>query len=131
MLLRKQGLGRRRIAKRTGISTNTIQSWINGHKPRSAWTEEEIAEYGHKLSQSKWEEKNPMWKGDKVNDNSARQRAIRRFPVPKGYQRHHIDGNPKNNDPSNILIVTAKQHMIEDGRMELLRKGIKRSKLME
>jgi hypothetical protein len=65
-------------------------------------------------------EKNPMWKGNKVSNDSARQRAIRWFPAPKGFDHHHIDGNPLNNDPSNIRIQTRKNHMIEDGRLEKL-----------
>ena len=31
---------------------------------------------------------------------------------------HHIDGNPMNNDPSNIEFLTRRQHMIKDGRLE-------------
>lgn len=37
-------------------------------------------------------------------------RALRRGEVV-----HHIDGNPKNNDPSNLMIITQRQHMLEHG----------------
>ncbi len=66
-------------------------------------------------------EGNPHWKGDKITDGTGRDRAHRWIPVPKGYERHHIDGNPKNNDLSNIRVITRKAHMIEDGRLEKLR----------
>jgi hypothetical protein len=62
--------------------------------------------------------RNPMWKGDKATVSSARERAIRAISVPEGYERHHIDGNPFNNNRENIQIGTRKQHMIVDGRLD-------------
>lgn len=32
-------------------------------------------------------------------------------PVPKGYHVHHIDENPANNTPENLLILTPPEHM--------------------
>jgi hypothetical protein len=58
------------------------------------------------------------WKGNNVLLESARKRARRIFQCPKGYQRHHVDGNPLNNDPSNIKIVTPKEHVATDKRWE-------------
>ena len=52
-----------------------------------------------------------------VKPKSGRAQAERMFPCPKGYERHHIDGNPLNNDPSNIQIVKRKEHMSTDGRL--------------
>jgi hypothetical protein len=60
---------------------------------------------------------NPKWKGDAASQHSARGRARRLYPVPKGFERHHIDGNPHNNQRNNIAILTGRQHMIADGRM--------------
>lgn len=37
-------------------------------------------------------------------------RALRRGEIV-----HHIDGNPKNNDPNNLMVITQRQHMIEHG----------------
>ncbi|HGX8905950.1 TPA: HNH endonuclease signature motif containing protein [Escherichia coli] len=31
-------------------------------------------------------------------------------PIGEGMQIHHIDGNPLNNDPSNLIELTPKQH---------------------
>jgi hypothetical protein len=64
-------------------------------------------------------------KGGNYNQNSTVQatgkhRAQTLYPCPKGYERHHIDGNELNNEPSNILIVTRKEHMILDGRIKNL-----------
>ena len=53
-----------------------------------------------------------------VKPQSGRAQAERKFPCPKGYERHHIDGNPLNNDPSNIQITKRKDHMIVDGRID-------------
>ena len=62
-----------------------------------------------------------MWKGDKADPETCRERARRMYPVQKGYERHHIDGNTANNSKENILIVTRKEHMKTDGRLELIR----------
>lgn len=78
-----------------------------------------------KIRVSKLGSKNPMWKGDEATKDSGRRRAKRRYNPPEGYEIHHIDGNPFNNNPSNIQFLTRKQHMREDGRMEAL---IKRNK---
>jgi len=61
---------------------------------------------------------NPMWKGNKASDAAGRSRARYKFFAPKGYDRHHIDGNPLNNIPKNVLIVSRRIHMIKDGRMK-------------
>ena len=70
-------------------------------------------------------EGNPNWKGDKALEDTARERISQPdssayIPVPNGYERHHIDGNPYNNDPKNILVVQRKEHMINDGRLAKL-----------
>ena len=69
-----------------------------------------------------------MWKGDEVKEDAVRRRLIKNMPVPKGYERHHIDGNIRNSDPSNILVLTRREHMIIDGRMDAL---IKRNKMRD
>jgi hypothetical protein len=65
---------------------------------------------------------NGMWKGDtKATVSSIRERLRRTYPdVPKGYDIHHIDGNPRNNNPTNLMMVTRKEHMLLDGRLERL-----------
>lgn len=37
-------------------------------------------------------------------------------------QRHHCDGNPANNDPSNIMMLCPKHHCEIDGRANRLRR---------
>lgn len=31
-------------------------------------------------------------------------------PIPEGYEIHHIDGNPLNNDPKNLKAVSIQEH---------------------
>jgi hypothetical protein len=35
--------------------------------------------------------------------------------------RHHVDDNPLNNDPSNVIRYCWKHHMLVDGRLERFR----------
>jgi hypothetical protein len=65
-------------------------------------------------------EQNGMWKGDATATvSSIRERLRRTYPdVPKGYEIHHIDGNYRNNDPTNLMMVTRREHMLLDGRLQ-------------
>ena len=51
-------------------------------------------------------------------------------PIPKGYEIHHIDGNTMNNDITNLMMVTIKEHKeihannISEERMDYLRKNL-------
>lgn len=91
--------------------------WGKKHSPKTIM----------KMRESKLGHKNPNWKGDEATESTIRNRLIKDLAVSEGYERHHIDGNVRNSDSSNILILTRKQHMIKDGRMEAL---IKRNKEM-
>ncbi len=31
-------------------------------------------------------------------------------PIPEGYYVHHVDGNPKNNDISNLVLLAPRPH---------------------
>lgn len=77
-----------------------------------------------------WGSASHNWKGDDVDDNTARCRTRRRFPdigvcehcgIKSAVDRHHIDGNPRNNDPKNIRRLCRKCHTIEDGRNEKMK----------
>ena len=66
------------------------------------------------------------WKGDGATANTKRHRARRYHPirefcdrclVAKAKDRHHIDGDPGNNDPSNIACLCRHCHMVVDGRL--------------
>ncbi|KKN65506.1 hypothetical protein LCGC14_0481100 [marine sediment metagenome] len=63
------------------------------------------------------------WRGDAVGEDAGRSRAIKLYPVwplchcGKFSERHHKDGNPLNNHPSNIAFLCRRHHMIADGRM--------------
>lgn len=53
--------------------------------------------------------------------------------VPKGYHIHHKDGNPFNNDISNLECISAKQHLSQEGKKnwknpEYRKKAIKQLK---
>lgn len=136
--LLEQELNYRQISKTTGIKYSQIRSWlVYGRKPCYLWTETENREYRKKLSVarrkrkcseetkrkislSKLGEKNPNWKGDDAKKGTGWDRARRIYPAPKGYDRHHIDGNPLNNDPINVLIIPRRKHMKIDGRLDAL-----------
>jgi len=70
-------------------------------------------------------EKNGHWKGDAVSPEAARDRLKRRMPIhgpcegcgAKASDRHHKDGNTRNNDPSNIAQLCRRCHMKADGRL--------------
>jgi hypothetical protein len=70
-----------------------------------------------KKEQANWGVLNGNWKGNTAQPLAARKRAERLYPCPKEKERHHKDGNPYNNSPENIELLTRKEHMIKDGRL--------------
>lgn len=69
------------------------------------------------------------WKGDAVSDNAGRQRAQSKFKIgpcekcgDPGVDRHHKDGNTRNNSKKNVSILCRRCHMELDGRLEKLKK---------
>ncbi len=129
--LREKGLSQRQISEKLNIPAGTAYLWYTGkRKPFSAWTEEELdihtqkrrsrrhsLESIEKMRVSKLGSKNSKWKGDEAKEPAIRARLQRSMPVPKGSDRHHIDGNGLNSDPNNIRVQTRRDHMIKDGRM--------------
>lgn len=94
-------------------SQETIEKW---KKSREGY--KHTPETINKIRLSKLDNNNPNWKGNFITDDSARRRARYLVNPPKGFEVHHKDGNTQNNDLSNLMIVTRKQHMELDGRME-------------
>jgi hypothetical protein len=44
-------------------------------------------------------------------NNPYRQIYIENYgDIPEGYHIHHIDGNPLNNDPKNLIAISAEEH---------------------
>ena len=81
-----------------------------------------------KVRQAKWGEKNGMWKGESIVEETGRQRARFRYELREcvlcgepATDRHHRDGNTANNDPPNVQILCRRCHMIVDGRMDNLK----------
>jgi hypothetical protein len=73
----------------------------------------------------KRKEGNPNWVGDKVSIDGGRQRARRWYQDNRcsvcnkeSAERHHIDGNTKNNSPENIIFLCRKHHQERDGRIK-------------
>lgn len=69
-------------------------------------------------------EQSPFWKGSDVTPSTGRLRAEKMYPLQpceicgsKNSERHHIDRNPVNNSPENILFVCRKHHIIFDERI--------------
>lgn len=79
---------------------------------------------GTKNTYHKLPGENKNFKPNSTSPKLGRDRARRWFKAPAGKERHHIDGNPLNNDPSNIMFVTTKEHMIIDGRLEAVRQRL-------
>jgi len=82
-----------------------------------------------KIALTKLGPKNPNWKGDQCAMRTGNDRARRIFKstppcmkcgAPKS-ERHHIDGNPRNNAQENIAFLCRRHHMEADGRLEALR----------
>lgn len=66
------------------------------------------------------------WK-DNPSATAARSRTRSRYPLPdycercmeaRPVDRHHLDGDPSNNVPENVLAVCRRCHMQIDGRWE-------------
>ena len=75
-------------------------------------------------------EQHYAWKGDQINAKGGRLRAWTWFDLSNcelcgapGHDRHHKDGNPVNNDPSNIQSLCRRCHMELDGRAQKLREA--------
>ena len=139
-LRHEEGLGYRIIGEKIGASYTLIHGWCHGKgRPKAAWSKEEVEAYAEgarkratgrkyslesrrKMSETKMGKLNPMWKGDKVSIRCAYERAERWYGAecPPGHEIHHIDGNPWNNERSNIAFLTRKQHMELDGRLKKL-----------
>lgn len=69
-------------------------------------------------------------KNPSQTEAAGREFARRWFPMPElcqrcgqkpPYDRHHIDGNTLNNDPSNVAFLCRSCHQETDGRKEMLR----------
>lgn len=71
-----------------------------------------------------------QWKGDAVSVKGGRTRALRAYrdigPCSKcgaeKSERHHVDGDTSNNDPTNIAILCRRCHMDADGRLAAVAK---------
>ena len=70
----------------------------------------------------------PNWKGDDVSVKGGRTRALRKYEAKscskckaKKAERHHINEDTSNNEPSNIAILCRKCHMAAHRDKTLLR----------
>lgn len=48
--------------------------------------------------------------GSRVRDHRVVAEQMLGRPLRKGEVVHHIDRNPKNNDPSNLMVLTSSEH---------------------
>lgn len=78
----------------------------------------------HIAARCKYGPDHHWWKGDRIAVRSGRTRALRMYPeigprVKCGgrAERHHRDGDTSNNEPSNIVPLCRKCHMLTDGRL--------------
>jgi len=82
----------------------------------------------NRITHMNMKEHNGMWKGNDVTLTNGRVRACHWFGIDKceicskpAMDRHHRDGNPINNDSSNIQCLCRSCHMRVDGRMDGLK----------
>src|SRR5438105_2322784 len=77
----------------------------------------------HVNKRKRWGEDHPRWIGDRASTTVAYKRTHRRFTrgacsecgAPDG-ERHHKDGNLRNNDKGNIAILCRTCHVAAHGR---------------
>ena len=95
--------------------------FIEGHNVSKEWRlscSEKNREYKHtetakkKISFATQGDKNPAWKGGR---RGYYQRIARKLKGTEGIGRydlniHHKDGNVKNNNPSNLRVMTRSEH---------------------
>lgn len=69
--------------------------------------------------------KNPNWGGGDVLRAAGNLRARRWFALKpcqicgaEKSERHHVDANPLNNAPENIMFLCRRHHMQIDGRLD-------------
>lgn len=118
------------IYKRTWLKHGIIKGeharFIHGHAIRV--NKDRVCNEAWKKAhtEGKIGNKNPNWKGDSIAEHSGRFRAQRAFKElgmcsrcskKKATDRHHKDGDTRNNNPSNIAFLCRRCHMVEDGRM--------------
>ncbi len=79
----------------------------------------------HIQKRQRFGEEHHSYKGDDVGYKSARSRAERGYPCRPcelcgntKAERHHKDGNTRNNSPENIQFVCRRCHMKVDGRYD-------------
>lgn len=75
-------------------------------------------------------EDSPFWKGDNITKQTGRYRAEKLFKIKpcekcgkRKSERHHIDSNPINNHPSNIMFLCRKHHFEIENRIIRLLAG--------
>ena len=78
------------------------------------------------MSENRMGDKNPNWKGNNINPENGRQRARSLYGKKpciicdkQNAEIHHKDGNPMNNDVSNILFLCHFHHNLIDGRLAM------------
>ena len=78
----------------------------------------------HKRKIGRRGEENKNWKGDNITLRTGGNRARHLYRCPLlswlNLERHHINGNPKDNRPENIAFLSQKDHMEKDGRVDLI-----------
>lgn len=103
------------IARICNCNRSTIINWMNKFNIlRRNKTEANIV--WHKAKPGIFAgEKNPNWKGG-TNPIAPRNRARRKWEkhnkrkIPKGFDVHHIDSNFRNNNLSNLILLSRGDH---------------------
>lgn len=120
--LYQQGLTMQQIAQQKNATYRKVWQSLHkssislrkrGGRPGVGFT----IEHRYKLSQALSGSNNSQWTGDNGTKLAGHLRARRLFGSISGFVKHHIDGNPLDNNPENIEFLTQREHLIRHDRL--------------
>ena len=131
-MYRERNMSRPEVAKLAGVSDAWIGKWVKHFEIQKDYSE--YARHNRKpgrgvpgmhstgarkvISERMSGENNHRWKGDAVGIGGGHVRCNKLFEATEcetcdslnNLERHHVDKDPRNNNPANIMILCSKCH---------------------